>query len=222
MPDQTHPWDRTVDLPPQDPWAQPTSPQLGSPPPSSAPPSSAPPSSPQSGRPQPGAPQHSPPHAQPPGAPFSRGVAHVKPALPKTESFTAEHHRTGTGWPGEPAPPARQPMAHQLQQLRRGGEWSFAAAVFAFVGWGIWAVSGDGDLLSPLVMFVLVLAVAAGIFALARLLGRVVLERQLGRTRRTARGAHLVAALFLTGVGITYLQQTEWVVDAWNWVADLF
>jgi hypothetical protein len=200
MPEQPHPWDRTVDLPPQDPWAQPTSPQLAAP---------------HAARPQPPAPPA-------PAPPFSRGVAHVKPALPKTESFTAEHHRTGTGWPGEQAPPARQPMGRQLQQLRRGGEWSFAAAVFAFVGWGIWAVSGDGDLLSPLVMFMLILAVAAGIFALARLLGRVVLERQLGRTRRTARGAHLVAALFLTGVGITYLQQTEWVVDAWNWVADLF
>ncbi len=205
MPDQTHPWDRTVDLPPQDPWAQPTSPHLAQPQPQ-------PQSRPQS--------QTQPQGA--PASPFSRGVAHVKPAMPKTEAFTAEHHRTGTGWPGEPAP-VRQPMGWHLRQLRKGGEWSFAAAVFAFVGWGIWAVSGGGDdLLSPLLMFVLILAVAAGIFALARLLGRVVLERQLGRTRRTARGAHLVAALFLTGVGVTYLQQTEWVVDAWNWVAGLF
>ncbi|MBM0237706.1 hypothetical protein JNW88_12000, partial [Micromonospora sp. ATA32] len=60
--------------------------------------------------------------------------------------------------------------------------------------------------------------VAVGLFALSRLLGRVIWERQLGRVRRSARGAHLVTAAFLVGVGLAYLQQTEWVVTAWNWV----
>jgi hypothetical protein len=46
-----------------------------------------------------------------------------------------------------------------------------------------------------------------------------VLERGLGRVRRTARGSHLVTALFLAGVGIADLQQTEWVMTAWNWVS---
>ena len=45
------------------------------------------------------------------------------------------------------------------------------------------------------------LIVAAGLFALSRVVGRVVLEKQFGRVRRTARGSHLVAALFLVGVG---------------------
>jgi hypothetical protein len=188
MPDQAHPWDRTVDLPPQDPWASPPVP------------------------------------AQPPvPSPFSRGVAHVKPTtMPRTESFTAEHQPTGVGWPGADAPQVRHSLRWHVRQLRKGGEWSFAAAMFAFVGWGIWAVAGGGDLLSPLFVFVLILAVAAGIFGLARVLGRLLLERRLGRTRRTARGAHLVAAVFLTGVGFAYLRQTEWVVTAWNWVYGLF
>ncbi|GAA0797660.1 hypothetical protein [Spirilliplanes yamanashiensis] len=195
MPDRAQPWDRTVDLPPQDPWAHPPAPSAA----------------PTSGAPAPG-----------PQQPFSRGVAHVKPAMPKTESFTAEHQPVGTGWPDAEPPQVRRPVGWHLRQLRKGGEWSFAAAVFAFVGWGIWAISGGGNLLSPLVVFVLILAVAAGIFALARLLGRLLIERRLGRPRRTARGAHLVAAVFLVGVGLAYLRQTGWVMDAYGWVKDLF
>jgi hypothetical protein len=45
-----------------------------------------------------------------------------------------------------------------------------------------------------------------------------VLERWMGRTRRTARGSHLVTALFLAGVGIADLQQVQWVMDAVHWV----
>ncbi|PZG12087.1 hypothetical protein C1I95_26560 [Micromonospora craterilacus] len=149
--------------------------------------------------------------------PYRRGVASVGSRAPRTEPFPAvEHEPTGTGWPGGPAP--RRPLSWHVAQLKRGGESSAAGALFAFVCWGIWAISGGGDLAGPFVIFVLSLLVAAGLFALTRLLGRVVLERQLGRVRRTARGAHLVTAVFLTGLGIAYLQQTQWVVDAWNWL----
>ena len=51
----------------------------------------------------------------------------------------------------------------------RGAEWSAAGALFAFVCWGIWAISGGGDLAGPLLIFLLSLLVAAGLFALARL-----------------------------------------------------
>ena len=106
-----------------------------------------------------------------------------------------------------------------MAQLRRGGEWSAAAGLFAFVCWGIWALSGQGDLSGPLLVLVLSLLVAVGLFALFRLVGRVVLERQLGRVRRSARGAHLATAVFLVGLGVAWLQQTEWVVSAWNWIS---
>ncbi|MGY0004181.1 hypothetical protein [Micromonospora sp. I033] len=145
---------------------------------------------------------------------FRRGVAAVgQPRTPRTEQFPAVDP---SDWTAESAP--RRPMGWHLAQLRRGGEWSAAGALFAFVCWGIWAISGRGDLGAPLLTFVLSLLTAVGLFALARLVGRLVLERQLGRVRRSARGAHLVTALFLVGVGVAYLQQTEWVVSAWNWV----
>ncbi|NYF54741.1 hypothetical protein [Micromonospora purpureochromogenes] len=147
---------------------------------------------------------------------FRPGVASVgRPRTPRTEQFPtvgADEH----SW-SEPAAP-RRPMSWHLAQLRQGREWSIAGALFAFVCWGIWAISGRGDLGAPLLTFVLSLLVAVGLFALSRLIGRVIWERQLGRIRRGARGAHLVTAIFLVGVGVAYLQQTEWVVSVWNFV----
>jgi hypothetical protein len=136
------------------------------------------------------------------------------------ENFPADPHQpSGTGWP-QAEPAQRVPMDHQLRQLRRGSGWSVMGGLFAFFCWGIWAISSGGDLTSPVVTFVLTVFVAVGLFALARLLGRVVLERHLGRVRRSARGAHLVTGLFLIGVGVAYLRQTEWIVDAWNWLTN--
>jgi hypothetical protein len=132
----------------------------------------------------------------------------------------AEHEPTGTGWPGAGLPAAAQGMSWRWSELRRGGEWTTAALLFAFVCWGVWALSEGGSLGTPFIIFVVSLIVAAGVFCLARVGGYLVLERSLGRTRRTARGSHLVAALFLVGVGIAHLHMTPWVVDAWNWVAD--
>ncbi|MFC4016359.1 hypothetical protein ACFOW4_00120 [Micromonospora sp. GCM10011542] len=152
---------------------------------------------------------------------FRRGVASVgQPSRePRTEPFpVTQQDPTGTGWPDAPAP--RRPLSWHVAQLRRGGEWSAAAGLFAFVCWGIWALSGQGDLTGPLLVLVLSLLVAVGLFALSRLLGRVVLERQMGRIRRSARGAHLVTAVFLAGLGVAWLQQTAWVVSAWNWISN--
>jgi hypothetical protein len=148
---------------------------------------------------------------------FRRGVASVV-RRPRTEQFPIVDPHA----PGEPywsdAPPPRRPLSWHLSQLRIGGEWSAAGALFAFICWGIWAISGRGELGAPVLTFVLSLLVAVGLFGLARLLGRLILERQLGRARRGARGAHLVMAVFLVGLGIAYLRQTEWVVSAWNWI----
>jgi len=162
-----------------------------------------------------------------PAIPFQRGVAQVGRGEPGRETFAAPHEPIGTGWPHEHADGGwpdqhagrpRLPLSHHLAQLRRGGEWSALGALFSFVCWGIWAISSRGDLTSPMVTFVLTLLVAVGLFTLSRLVGRLVLERQLGRVRRGARAAHVVAGLFLIGVGFAYLRQTEWVVSAWNWI----
>jgi hypothetical protein len=135
---------------------------------------------------------------------------------PRTQQFAADHEPTGTGWPGAEPPRPR----HTLRDLRRGGEWSTAALLFAFVCWGIWALSSGGDLSTPIIVFVLSVLVAGGLFTLSRWVGRIVLEKQFHRVRRSARGSHLVAAIFLVGVGLAHLQQTDWVMRAFHWVAD--
>ena len=154
----------------------------------------------------------------PQGDGFQRGRAPVNPRpVHRTEPFpTVPPEPTGSGWPAAGRP--RPPMGIQLQQLRRGSGWTRTGALFAFVCWGIWAISARGHLATPIVTFVLTLLVAAGLFALARLVGKLVWERRFGRERRSARGAHLVTGLFLAGVGVAYLRQTEWIVSAWNWV----
>jgi hypothetical protein len=187
MPEQPQWSERTLDMPPQDPWA-------------------APPTAPMPQRPsaEPAAPN-----------PFSAGRAQVNPH-PRTQQFAADHEPTGTGWPGAEPPPARTSM----RDLRRGGEWTSAAVLFAIVCWGIWAISSDGSLLTSVIIVAISLIVAAGLFALSRLVGRIVLERQFHRVRRSARGAHLVTAIFLVGVGVAFLRQTDWVMTAFHWVVD--
>jgi hypothetical protein len=201
MPEQPQWSERTLDMPPQDPWAEaPT-----------APTPAAPSSAPSSGAPYPGG------QPTPGNHPFSTGRAQVNPH-PRTQQFAADHEPTGTGWPGADLPAPR----HTVRDLRRGGEWSTAALLFAFVCWGIWAISSGGDLSTPIIVFLLSVVVAAGLFTLSRWVGRIVLEKQFHRVRRSARGSHLVAAVFLVGVGLAHLQQTEWVMSAFRWVVDQF
>jgi hypothetical protein len=174
MPEQPQWPERTLDMPPQDPWA-----------------------------PAPG--------------PFAAGRARVTPS-PQAQRFAAEHEPTGTGWPGADVPPY-QPSA---RDLRGGGEWTSAAVLFAFICWGLWAIASDGNLPRSVIVFALSLIVAAGLFALCRLVGRIVLEKHLHRVRRSALGSHLVTSVFLVGVGLAYLQQIDWVMQAYHWVVNQF
>jgi hypothetical protein len=147
---------------------------------------------------------------------FQPGRAPVNRRPARTETFPVAPHQPA-GWPGGQRP--RPPVGFQLRQLRRGAGWTKFGGLVAFVCWGIWAISARGNLATPVITFVLTLFVALGLFTLTRMVGRVVWERQLGRVRRSARGAHLLTGLFLVGVGTAYLRQTEWVVSAWNWLA---
>lgn len=149
---------------------------------------------------------------------YRPGVAPVQRRSPTAPAV--EPTLVGTGW-SDPTP-ARPPLRDQLRQLKRGREWTNLGALFAFVCWGIWAISERGTGLAvPLVAFVLVLLVAAGVFALSRLLGRVVLERTLGRTRRSAWPSHLATGVFLAAAGVEYLRRTQWVVDGITWLRGL-
>ncbi|MBV1856747.1 hypothetical protein [Catellatospora tritici] len=109
-------------------------------------------------------------------------------------------------------------MSVRLRQLRIGGRWSVAGAVFLLVCWGLWTASSDGDHATATLALVLSLVVAVGIFGLSRLVGSVVLEKLMGRSRRGAWASHLTVGLFLVIVGFSYLSQIEWVVDAWNFL----
>ncbi|HWB38066.1 MAG TPA: DNA-directed RNA polymerase II, partial [Rugosimonospora sp.] len=117
--------------------------------------------------------------------------------------------------PAAPPPrPPRVPVGAQVQVLKRGGGWSWFGAIFLFCCWCIWAIANWGhDLTVPAITFGLVLVVAGGLFALARVVGRYVVERWMGRPRRTARLSHLLVAAFLVAVGIAYLREVPWVIS---------
>jgi hypothetical protein len=224
MPEQPQWSERTLDMPPQDPWADaPAVPEGYSAPgqtgyhtPPTRPDGFSGPQTRPDGVAEPQTRPAGPAAAPAPGPgdlPFSAGRASVRPH-PRSQPFAAEHEPTGTGWPGAEVPYSRPTM----RELRRGGEWTTAALLWAFVCWGIWALSNDGVWSTKIIIFVVSLIVAGGLFALSRLVGRIVLEKQFHRVRRSARGSHAVASIFLAGVGLAHLQQTGWVMDALGWV----
>lgn len=112
------------------------------------------------------------------------------------------------------------PLNVRLRQLKAGGRWSVAGAIFLLLSWGLWAVSagGDSDHGTATLALFLVLVVAVGLFALSRLVGGVVLEKIMGRTRRSAWLSHAFIGLFLVAAGVSYLSSIDWVVDAWNFL----
>ncbi len=119
--------------------------------------------------------------------------------------------------PARPAARPRVPVGAQMQVLKRGGGWSWFGGLFVFCCWCIWAFANRGhDLTVPMITFGLVLAIAAGLFALARVVGRYVIERWMSRPRRTARLSHLLVAAYLVAIGVAYLRETPWVLNLVN------
>jgi hypothetical protein len=142
-----------------------------------------------------------------------RGRAPVVPKPPPGPDVLPEPPRP----PGPPRPPVRD----QMRLLKRGGGWSWFGAAVAFLGWSVWAVDNRGhNLFVPLLAFAVVLLVGAGLFVVLRLLGRLVVERWLGKRRRGATLSHLGTAAYLAAVGIEYLHQTPWVMQAVAWVQE--
>jgi hypothetical protein len=91
-----------------------------------------------------------------------------------------------------------------------------------FCGWGFWAAAGRGTISAPYLGLLFMLFVAAGVFALSRFFGYLVLEQTMGRPRLHARWAHLLTGLFLTVAGVSYFANTAWLVDGIDWVRDLW
>ncbi|MER7008481.1 hypothetical protein ABT297_36280 [Dactylosporangium sp. NPDC000555] len=150
------------------------------------------------------------------GVPQMRGRAKVipRPAPDPTGMMPIEpeedHH-----------PRYTPPRGERARQLKIGWEFTGTGAAIAFVCWGLWALSSEGRLTGPFIAFLVVLGVAVGVFALARLLGRLIIEQRLGRPRRTAKGAHALTGLFLAAAGIAYLREVGWFISFYHWVKDL-
>lgn len=167
--------------------------------------------------------------------PWDDATVPARPTIPHNPAYrpgvapVGQHHdptaplTDASGVPiSIPAVLPRQPLRYQVRTLKRGWEWTGVGALFAFVSWGVWAVSARGiSLAGPTLAFILVLLVAAGVFALCRLLGRMVLERWLRRERRSAWVSHVTTGVYLAAAGLAYLQQTPWVVDAFTWLQGL-
>lgn len=115
-----------------------------------------------------------------------------------------------------PAKPISWQRAGSASRRSLSDGWGLTATgvLVAFCGWGVWAAAGRGSIASPLTGLAFMLLTAAGVFALSRLLGYVVLTQMLHRQRLHARWSHLLTGLFLTAGGISYLSNTRWVTDA--------
>ncbi len=121
------------------------------------------------------------------------------------------------------APEVPMPPGGRSAVWRRGLELSVAAALFAFVGWGIWALANLRTSTIQLgLIFMVVLAVAVGLFVLCRLVGRLVVTGVFGRPRRTARYSHAIVALFLISAGVGFIRETPWVAQTIDWVQRFF
>lgn len=138
---------------------------------------------------------------QPPGM---RGVAAVPPPPPRR----SDDDEYAPGRPDDREPPRPLPGA-RIDTLRRGMGISVTCALFAFVCWGIWALSNRGGFTGSALMFLFVLVVGVGLFALCRLLGRLVFERWLRRIRSSARLSHLAVGIYLVASGVSFASRVD-------------
>ena len=130
----------------------------------------------------------------------------MKPELPTGQIVTSGNLK-------QPKLPLRQ----RLRNLRTGGRLSLFGAVVLLVCWALWAAqSPRGGMANEALILVLIVAVAVGLFGVSRLVGGIVLEKMLKRTRRSARLSHLAVGVFLTVAGVSLLSQVEWLINVWN------
>ena len=150
----------------------------------------------------------------------SPGMRVGRAAVPtrSSGSSTAEPEYSETDDGGEAFALVERSRRSRWRSLKRGGGWTIFGATFALVCWIIWAVAtrSQGVYVAPSV-FLGVLAVAAGLFMVLRLLGRMVIEGWMHRERRGAILAHLAITAFLVAVGVTFLQETPWVMSVVHW-----
>ena len=194
--------------------ASPAGPTSGSPRPTFTPHSPAAP--PPSGSPRPTSIQPAPA-----AGPAMVGRAQVVARPPEPSGYAAPEGTFLGASPEDGARVSRRPKVN-LRTLRKGGGWTIAGAAFAVLCWFVWAAANrnSGAVLAP-GFLVATAVVAVGLFVLLRLLGRLVIEGWMHKPRKGAHGAHLGTAAFLVAVGVTYLQETTWVMQAYRWAKGL-
>jgi hypothetical protein len=150
-----------------------------------------------------------------PAEPQQRGVASVPQPVHRPYGEEPEQP------PVEPDRDRLRPLpGARLHTLRRGIGLSITGALFAFVCWGVFAIANrDAKLVNNFMMFVLVLVIAVGLFALCRLIGRLVIEGMMHRSRASARLSHLAVAAYLVAAGCSFAARVDWVSQAYHWVA---
>jgi hypothetical protein len=157
----------------------------------------------------------------PPGRGPALGGTGDLPEPPRIPQTLTDARAPGRPAPRPPVPGRGMIVRRRWRTLRSGAGWTWTGASFLLVCWGIWTVSVRGTGLAvPVIGLVLVFATAGLLFGLARLLGRAVLERALGRERTSAWPSHLLVGAFLTATGITFLRQTLWIQDSGRWLGD--
>jgi hypothetical protein len=151
------------------------------------------------------------------------GRASVPVAKPQAEA--SEEMALVAQSPRRSVPPPKKVSWQRTSSASRrslSDGWGFTATglIVAFCGWGIWAAAAPSSVRTPIVGLVIMLLVAAGLFALTRFLGLIVIERMWGRRRLHARWAHLFTGLFLTFAGVAYFVETTWIVDGIDWLQE--
>ncbi|HZE37383.1 MAG TPA: hypothetical protein VE172_01085, partial [Stackebrandtia sp.] len=134
----------------------------------------------------------------------------------------------------EPPPPPSEPQPPEPPRTWTGPNGRFGAitvgielfvvgALFGFVGWGVWALSHmSSGFVYLLFMYLMVLLVAVGVFALARVIGTLIIVRMMNRTRRSARLSHLAAGALMVYAGIWWLGQVPFIADFMTWISHVF
>lgn len=122
----------------------------------------------------------------------------------------------------------RAPLLGPPGSLAKGFELSVIGGLFSLIMWLLKTITTGMETLQTQVLgYLLVLAVAVGLFFLIRISGGILWGRWLRAKRKSARLAHLAAGIFLFMVGIDYLGELSWSwLDfdfGWfDWITGLF
>jgi hypothetical protein len=102
-----------------------------------------------------------------------------------------------------------------------GWGFTFSGLLILFCGWGVWAAGGgSGSSIPPVVNLVFVIAVGGIVFAVLRLISKLLVEGVRHRQRLNARWEHFLTGTFLAVVGVSYLLHNALLTSTVTWVRE--